>query len=159
MAKAPRKPTTPKVFLRRQAMAERFGVTAQTISKWLSLDEFPGGVSGPWPISEVEAWVEARGRKSQGFADKDEAQLAKLAEDIRFRRLKNDVMERRLVDRSEFLGAVSRLVIRIKDRLQAIPEELCLELPTDLRDDIRAQWQSRIELILTEMSRWEEDQD
>lgn len=133
--------------------------SATTIQKWTKHADFPGGRDGPWEGDDVLEFLTAEGSPlatpSAGQSQDARAKTLLQLEQLRWRKLRNDEMEGRFIDRAAALDAVTRLVIRIRDRLQAIPEEVTAELPADIRHTMQRRMEEKIALILTEMAQWQ----
>ena len=82
------------------------------------------------------------------------AELDKLTEDARAKRLKNDLLEKNVVYRDEILQEWNENVLRVKTRLEAIPDECEMLLPGEVRRLIKQEIADKIHLVLKEMAAW-----
>lgn len=109
--------------------------------------------NGPPTIGERSSGVVSRRYASHELDEAEQrAKIAKLEEEARGRRIKNDKEMGSLVYRDDVEQSATELTLRIKQRLEAIPIELEPEIPIDLRAQLTARWSEKIALILTEMS-------
>lgn len=83
------------------------------------------------------------------------AELEKLTEDARAKRLKNDMLEGQLVYRDEVEQNWNEGLLRIKARLEAIPDECEMLLPAEVRSLVKREIADKVYLILKEMAAWE----
>lgn len=82
------------------------------------------------------------------------AEIYKLKQDGRGKALKNDVSEGKLVPLDAVLSQVSELVLRVKHRLESVPDEIAPEFSPDVRGQVVEMLKDKIYLLLTEMSQW-----
>jgi phage terminase Nu1 subunit (DNA packaging protein) len=136
------------------AIAKHFDVSRQTIYTWRK-EGMP--VSDDLPV--LESWV---AQHKPGDADDDDlqiqrlkAEIHKLKQDGRGKELKNDVLEGKLVPLDSVLTQVSELTLRVKHRLEAIPDEAASEFPPEIRAIAVELMRDKIFLVLTEMSQWQ----
>lgn len=165
-----------KVELRR-----RYGVSQNTVEKWAARPDFPGGRRGPWDPGQVDAFLQviespaapggsAAGDVVEGGAGPGlvlrrrklsrmqkrtlVAKVQKLEEELRGVKLRNDIAAGKLVDPEKLLQQVAAIMLRIKLRIQAIPEEVRMELPPDARVDVVKRLKSLFDNVLREMARF-----
>lgn len=93
-------------------------------------------------------------------------QAVKLKEDARGKKLKNDMLERKLVYRDEASLEVTELVNMIRTRLESAPDEIISDIPSKIRDESELErireialerMKDKVFLILTELSQWKAD--
>jgi hypothetical protein len=143
-------------------LVEEFGVSRQTIYN----DESEGMPSGT--IEEARAWravhrkARVGGPGSLDSVDDDKlkierlkAEVYKLREDGRGKAHKNDLNEGKVVPLDDVQSQVSELVLMIKHRLEAIPDEVAPEFGPDIRGKVVELLKEKLYLILTQMSQWE----
>jgi hypothetical protein len=81
-------------------------------------------------------------------------QRAKCAEEVRAKRLKNDLAEGQLLRRDAADRVLAELCLRVKARLEALPDELEMLLPADVRSVVKRDIDDKLRLVLKEMSAW-----
>ena len=104
-----------------QQVAEFFGVKRQTVKQW-SAGEMPGE-RGKYDLAAITQWLRNRDkadcdkrlRKISSLKDQ------KLQEDIRFRQLRNDELEGKLVQRDEVERYATQAFSTLKTRLVSPP--------------------------------------
>lgn len=171
------KPPAGKVFRTKKALAAHYRTSATTVANWTNRPDFPGGGKGPWKQAAIDDFLHlirspqapAGGRTIAGTShahagggpagealakQKLQADVINSLEAARGKKLKNDQFEGRHWDKDLVVRTWSAFCIRVKERLQAIPAELCVELPPEVRDPIRERWEQQIDLILREMAAW-----
>lgn len=113
------------------------------------------GNNGPPTVGERAAGAKVKTPRAELDEEEQRARIEKLQQEARAKQLKNDVAEGELVYRDEVEQKVAELCLRIKHRIEAIPQELETEWPVDLRESIKERMTDKLHLILTEMSQWE----
>jgi phage terminase Nu1 subunit (DNA packaging protein) len=83
------------------------------------------------------------------------AEIHKLKQDGRGKELKNDVFEGKLVPLDDVLSQVSELVLKVKFRLESVPDEVAPEFSPDVRGKVVELLKEKVFLLLTEMSQWQ----
>jgi len=155
-------------------LAKAFDVSLNTVKKWILRAGFPGGAKGPWQYEEVAAYLATTGSpKAPGAKPADAAAAEKQTsvvqitatakaliarEQARKLKLANDEREGLLVAKDEVEQEMALRVLRIKERLEALPDELLMELPARSRHQLKARIEHKIRLILAEMARWGEEE-
>lgn len=150
------------------AMARHYGVSRNSVDKWTSRPDFPGGRRGPWRQSEVDGYLERiRSPLAPTAAEAQptdvrqlgeqrlRAEVAKLLEDARGKKLRNDLFAGRLVERDQAERNAAEMCLRIKQRLEALSGELRMLFPRELQVKICGEIDEKIRLVLIEMSNWE----
>lgn len=116
-----------------------------------------------WRDEHIPPRVGGPGSRSVGEDDGDDenlqiqrlkAEIHKLKQDGRGKELKNDVFEGKLVPLDDVLSQVSELVLRVKHRLESVPDEVAPEFSPDVRGKVVELLKEKIFLLLTEMSQW-----
>lgn len=140
------------------ALAAHFKTNTNTVQKWVNRSGFPGGKSGPWNSAEVGKFLKkiksplapgaSKAAKKTLTAKAREAKLKKLIEDARYRKIKNDQLEGRLLDRADVESVIKRLIILIRDRLQDTPVEVTTELDPSIREGVRERIATRMAWVL-----------
>lgn len=129
------------------------------------LDEgMPGKTAKGFDVAKCQAWLAAkRAPKEKPLASYDErmaaAELRKAEAQALREELKAKQAQGALIEKQEVLDRVGSLLVRIRDRLQAIPAEITVEMSTDVREVWLKRWEDRSGLILTEMSQWSLEAD
>jgi hypothetical protein len=127
------------------------------------------GEPGKWNLKEILAWREARRKPARAESGGDNhiaidgkqlspAMLGLLEAYERYRRRKmaNDKTAGELVSRVDAEQEAAELVVRLRERFEAVPDELQMEFPLRERATWRARLESKVRLILTELSSWGE---
>lgn len=132
-------------------VAEFFNVELQTVKQWRTGANPMPGKPGAWPLDQIAQWrVERARRNSTGSNTELERRQLEVAIARAELKLRNESGE--LVSREAAIAAQSQQNHAIGQRLEAIAGEVAADLPNDLRDDKRRDWQRAIRLILLEMS-------
>lgn len=117
------------------------------------------GQKGAYNVAKAKAWVaeniKKKGTKGPLSEQKLKQEIAKLKEEVRAKSLKNDLAEQQLLSAEEVNQKVSELCLRIKHRLEQIPDEMEMSFPVETRADNKRELENKIENILREMSQWE----
>jgi hypothetical protein len=79
-------------------------------------------------------------------------QMRKLKEDTRWHKLRNKVKRGILIEVVNVQQRIAIWLLRIKSRLEAIPYELQVVFPGDLRNEMRLKMQDAVEKLLIELS-------
>jgi len=148
-------------FPTKVAIAKYCEVSERTVHTWANK---PGWPEVPTPIS-VDAFLEENRKKplpdsssanDVHVRDLNEAiaraELAKLLEEIRYKRLKNDQTEGQLVDREECHRAWAEAVYEAKARIESIPDELEMLFPADMRGALKLEVRDKIHMILRQLA-------
>lgn len=133
-------------------LALLLGVSERTVTGYKS-QGIPQLPDGRFDASAVLKWMRTVGpwREPETARDlKDE----KLQEEINLLRLKYERESGKVVDRVETLATVETMFNMVRNRLDAIPEELGTALPPDIRPDVVHDWKRKIRLIQGEMAQW-----
>jgi phage terminase Nu1 subunit (DNA packaging protein) len=136
-----------------------FGVSVETIAKWRQ--KGMPGKPGKFPLDKIAQWVREtiyprQGAGQNGELSKAAAEHRKLMAEARTKELKLALLRGRLVERSAVMAENEQMFAKIKARLEAIPEEVGTSLPPALQQDIVADWQYKLNLILREIAGWSE---
>lgn len=142
-------------------LASALDVTDRTVRHYLARG-MPGCDSrGRYNVERCRGWISKniRERETLDVSELKEAfvraELAKTEEQAKKLKLANDILERQLVYRDEVLQSASEMVLRIKTRLEAFPAEVEMQLPNEVRADVKRELESQIFLLLKEMAGWE----
>ena len=84
-----------------------------------------------------------------------EAEIAKLKQEARGKSLKNDEYEGLLLPADDVRQWIASRFLRIKSRLEQLPDELQLLAPSNLRPQLHTDLTNAIHDLLLEMSSWE----
>jgi phage terminase Nu1 subunit (DNA packaging protein) len=82
------------------------------------------------------------------------AQVAKLEAEAEAKELKNAQLRGELYDAEETEQAVSMLTSMIRNRLEAVPAEIEMEFPPEIRQQVKELVDTKLRLVLMEMSQW-----
>lgn len=148
-------------FPTKVAIAKHCGVSERTVHTWSNK---PGWPEVPTPATLDDFLSEMRRRSAPGsetaadvaLGELNEAlaraELAKLLEEVRYKRLKNDETEGRLVDRDECQRAWAEAVYEAKARIEAIPDEVEMLFPANIRAMLKLELRDKIHLILRQLA-------
>lgn len=142
-------------------VAGSFGITPQAVAKWVSKGMPPPTKKG-YDLEEIRSWLktigDARRHGSTGKGDirekKIRAEIRKIIQEERFKRLKNDKYESKLVSFDEVYQRGAKYLLRIAERLEAIPEEMQVLAPSECRSEFLESMKRYIFELKTEMSGW-----
>lgn len=81
-------------------------------------------------------------------------EIAEREQSVRSKRLKNDILEGRLVYADEVHQQRAMEMLKVKQRLESIPDELQKYAPAEYRGQFRADLAAYIHSLLVEMSDW-----
>jgi len=159
-----------QVFRTKRQLANHYKTSPTTASNWTGRADFPGGPRGPWRQDQVDEFLaqirspfapDGRAPVESGADDgvtlsrqKLRADVDKAREDVRAKRLRNNLLEGRWLDKDVVVLEVSQLFLRLKERWEAAPAEMCVELPLAQRDAVRARWEEMVALMLREIAGW-----
>jgi phage terminase Nu1 subunit (DNA packaging protein) len=151
---APRPPKRTAKTILKAAIA--LGVDERTVKLW-----FVRGAPkcrGAYDLEAIERWAAANGchRRDKGdLTDQlKRAELAKTTQQGRIAQMKADIMEGRLVDREEVKLRAGEFGARVRQRLEAFPSEVLMQMPLEVRQDVKLELERLVENILKEMSMW-----
>jgi hypothetical protein len=154
IAVATRKKATSQPFWVRTELkdvAAFFDKSIQTIERYWVKSGMPGE-PGHYDLKAIAAWQQ----KAQGKGD---LEIAKLEEEVRYKKLKNDQTEGLLVDRQAAEQEINAMLVRLKTRVESIPDEMEMLFPLEVRPvckDTIANYSSN---LLKEMAAWGETWD
>lgn len=124
----------------------------------------PAKTGDGYDVAACQKWFDAKrgltttdGKSDysgDGLPPKVVAETLKILEQYEITKLKRKKLQDSILDRDETLNKLRGLLIRVRDRLQASPEEIAVELPPDIRDEMRGRMEDKVAGILTEMVQW-----
>lgn len=122
------------------------------------------GRAGAWKLSDIAAWREKNRRqstapdvdsKSGSLAHRKAIAEATIAEEnARAKKFKNDSHEGLVVNLAEAKLEVRKMFTRVKNRLEALPDELEMGFPSETRSQNKARAANTVNLLLQEMAAW-----
>lgn len=140
------------------ALANGTGLSISTIERYLRRG---------CPKTSVEAVMKWRSENISAIAEDAEpselmqelkrAEIAETNESARAKRLKNDILERKLIPRDEVSRDLSIALARTVNRLQSIPTEVAVLCPDDLKVPVKAKVEQAIRVALKELKDSMED--
>jgi len=142
-------------------VAQFFNVPHDTVKTGWRPAGMPGK-PGAYDLRAIVLWRESR-RRDPAAAEHKPNSLAhrKLLADThnaeemaRAKKLKNDLAENRLVDLAAAKLEVNKMFLRVKARLEAVPDEMEMGFPAETRSQNRARLANSIYLLLKEMASW-----
>lgn len=134
-------------------VAEVFGVSYQTAREW-SAAGMPQLEGGGWFVPDVIQWKNARPRERKAAAEASVANVDEQLKQEQHRKLKlaNDLKEGLLVDRAAVIQEASEKFISIRLRLEAIPSEIEMSIPPEVRYEVKAEVDHKIRQALKELA-------
>jgi hypothetical protein len=155
----PPEPTTPA------ALAAAIGVSKRTLQ-----DYFERGCPRTG-LAAIQRWrgdnLSGAKRRGDGgaapptsltgdspYLERAELEKQKLREEVRAKRLKNDLAEGLFCRRDEVQHEVAKLCLRIKARLEQLPGEIEIVVPSKLRAGLMPEIETKVRLLLKEMAAW-----
>lgn len=140
--------------------------------RWIStllIRGMPGKGPDGYDVAACQKWCdENRSAKkpeflasadTDGLSARQKAELRKILADAEWRELRNKKANDELVDAAEVRHAVGEFCCLVRDRLQAIPEEVCCGMAPETRVELERQWSDKMRWILTAMSHWRLDKE
>lgn len=111
---------------------------------------------GGWFVPDVIQWKNARPRERKAAAEASAGDLDEQlkGEQIRKLKLANDLKEGRLIERDVVIQQASELCLRIKTRLESMPDEMEMTFPAETRVENKADFSHRIWQVLKELATW-----
>lgn len=160
---AKRSPAKPQRIVKTiAAAAQELGVSSRVVSDYLARG--CPGKPGHYDLDEMQAWRDAHLQKkpersaladtSQLLIEKLRHEVRKLREEARFKRNKNRRDEGAFYPKALVDQAWGEAFARIRNRLEAIPDELEMTFPSETRELNKDDCRQKIKSILREMSRW-----
>lgn len=161
-------------------LAYALGVSLQTVMARIAvgMPALKDPMTGTYEVEPARKWLETykrRPRASLRQADMEinkaigdakderlalliaklEAEIAKLKQEARGKSLKNDEYEGLLLPADDVRQWIASRFLRIKSRLEQLPDELQLLAPASLRPQLHTDLTNSIHDLLLEMSSWE----
>lgn len=141
-----------------------FRVARSTIGEWRQAGA--PGTKGAWDLSELYHWKTNRQRDPTAVDAANElvadaARRKKIADaktsEARARKLEieNSVAVGEMVYHDEVQQSAAEMVLRIKNRLEACPDDFMMSFPRDTREQNTSDFQNFISHLLKELSSWE----
>lgn len=156
-----------KTYTTKIELAMAFDTSRVSIDNWTRHPDFPGGRDGPWEHDAVAEFLTANGspipttarHERQGSSShvghtKAAAEALKTREQYRKIKLDNDIREGKLVYADEVAQRCAEMLLRIKHRLESIPDEMAMTFPESTRPGNLADCKRYVHGLLKEMSQW-----
>lgn len=147
----------PRIVSSARELAIALSKSLRQVQRYLS-DGMPGS-QGCYDIEDCKEWI-ARNVKSQDAESGDlkearlRAEVRKLNAEAEAKEMKNEQLAGELCLIADVQQEVSACFLRIKTRLEAIPNELEMLFPAELRASLKGELAERVRLILVEMAAW-----
>lgn len=84
----------------------------------------------------------------------DLAEVLKLEAEARIKEYDAALKEGRLIDREQAIAEIEEIFHRLRARLEQIPQELGTTMPPEIRADLIADLQHKVNLLLRELEAW-----
>ena len=169
----------PRYLKSKVEIAQHFGVNYSTVKEWANKEWWIKPTKQGWNLERLEnliasykAVTDTRGRaipsrSTTGGADNgDDLATAKLAAEVfklqqegEAKKLKNDLAKKNLLDAHTVRQWIAERFLRIKQRIESIPDEMQLIAPTELRPQFRSDMQTFVYELLLEMSSFKFDSE
>jgi phage terminase Nu1 subunit (DNA packaging protein) len=151
-----------------EEIAHHFGVTRQTVYEW-QRSKMPKKTAKGFSVAAIEKWRAERlasaanrqrgAPKSKETTDLQEqklkAEISKIRQDAIGKKLKNDVACRKLVDADDVSQWIATNFLRIKQRLESLPDEMQVLFPSEYRPEAHDAMERYVFELLTEISGWQ----
>lgn len=126
-----------KTWLNKTDLAAFFGISPRTIEKWVQVPGFPGPQGHKYDLLAVCKWYierELKARSKTGAVSAMTAiRLENQREQVRARKLKNDLMEGNLVPKDIAKRALDEVVTICTTRVSALPGQIAGAVGVDVR--------------------------
>lgn len=148
-------------------IANSLGVHARTVEGWVSkgcpkttLDEVIQWRAGNMRADRqpMDQRAAAPGGEAPGHTLQEKrllADTAKIEAEVSLKNLRLQERMQNLVSRSAVLREVSELVVRVKERILAAPDEFETRFPAEVRAQCKADFEEFVRQLLWELSTWE----
>lgn len=149
------------------AVAKSLGLSSRVVADYLARG--CPGKPGNYDLDAIDAWralhVEAKQKKApQDLASvaalqlkKLQREVGKLGQEVRAKRNKNRRDEANYYEKDVVDQFVGEAFARIRNRLEAIPDELEMTFPLETRELNKSDARAKIAGILREMAKWSID--
>lgn len=146
----------PKSVDTQAKLALMLGVSERQIRNYIR-DGMPGQ-QGYYDVEDCRDWV-SRNVNSPGESvggnlkeERLKAEVRKLRADAEQKELKNQQTRGELLHRDDVLQQVSEAFLMVKTRLECVPDEIEMQIPPEIRADVKAEVASRVRMVLMEMA-------
>ena len=134
-------------------VAEFFGVHEQTVKGWRA--EGMPGTERAYKLTELAQWrIMKAERRGGSLGDVSERSLIRAERELNCERKRHelDAMQGKLIDKEQALADITEAFAAVRMRLEALPAEMVVAEPADVRDAKLAEWKSKIRLVLQELA-------
>lgn len=145
----------PKVVSSARELGIALSVSTRQVQRYLA-DGMPGS-PGRYYLDECREWVAAN-IQSQGDdggdlnSAKKRAEIRKLNAEAEAKEMKNRQARGELAAIDDVLQAIAERDIRIKTRLESLPDEIEMRIPSEVRADVKKDVCEYVRLVLKEMA-------
>lgn len=149
-----------EVVARQVDAAERLEITPRQLRNWMGQPGFPDCSKG-YPIGAIEDWRDQRQLKgSEDGAAIQRLRRELLEERVRQERCRAEALERaeqiaagNVLPRDEYETWLAELIAISRDRLTAIPKELCRCVPKTHHRRLQTEGRAAVDRVLDELAR------
>lgn len=146
----------------RAECANHFGIRERQVSEWQLREGFPGKPATPgyrdgyYPVKRIEAWrAQHFGPRASDTTPLSEALLRIKRAEAEAKELRNLERRGKLLERDDVLQSANELVLRLKSRLDALPEEFEQLIPREHRAALKAEMVEWVRQRQLELAAWE----
>lgn len=119
----------------------------------------------PYDVAACQEWLDQVRGPGQVAPDTNgplrtkrlATEIAEREQSVRAKRLRNDILEGRLVYADEVFQQRAMEMLKIKQRLESLPDELQKLAPAEFRGQFRSDLAAAVHALLLEMSGWKLD--
>jgi len=139
-----------------ESVARAFGVSVRTVARWLK-EGMPPAQDGKYDLEKINSWrAEHEGKVSGGrkgvYADKVRWEIARLKEDVKKRRIENDVRKGKLILRDKVEKELINISLAMKRALLVLPNTISLRCFGQEPRKIKAIVQEEVENVIDRIS-------
>lgn len=146
---------TPEKAAKLKAGATQAAIAAELDISTRVLREYFAAGCPRGSIDEIKAWREREKEPRAGLSPRSKWRTRNEREENRRRKRENDVAEKLLVPRADVIEAVTAMLIKFKTRIEALPDELQMLFPAEVRVLVKRDFADALRQALKEMSEWQ----
>lgn len=142
-----------------EEVARQLGVTRQTLHQWQreGCPTHSAEAAREWRnLNKRPRYGGPQANVQRVDGDVQQAillgQAVKIREEGRAKKLKNDILEGKLVYRDDAQQTMNAICALVRTRVEAWPDRLYMEWPAEIRDSITVRLRDEVRLLLTEIA-------
>jgi len=149
-------PDSPGVVDSQEKVAKAFAVSVRTVARWQK-EGMPASRDGKYNLQDVQNWkADREGRPAGGrkgiYADKTRWEIARLKEDVKKRRIENEVRRGSLISRAKVEKELVSISLAMKRALLGLPNTISLRCFGQEPRKIKVIVQEEMESIICKIS-------